>query len=705
MAEHQGLAEQNPLIDDVGAPQQAAADLERGADASARGWRSSWRLRTTAAALALTAIATVALWKSSGAPRSSAPSPAPPDPPGGARNQYRTLGLDQELLELEEEGGDQELPQAPAPPDGAHNKYRTLGLNHKLLKLEDEDGDQELPHPVAGGGLAWVPPAEPRGLLSDCEGTCGRICGPMRKVLAKYKVRPASEAPSDFGLDLTFYTKYINVMGVPVLSSNKLCDCVLQKAAWIVHGTISHLKHRSEVLEKMRANRHRLAIMAKEEKTTDVPEHSDLTPKDNWDHRSRGLGGTPYRPASSGAEESVMCESWATNGYFGENILLHEFTHGIARTGFKFMSWEDGLDWDDLNGRVYEHAKSAGLWKNTYAITNKIEYFAEAVQSWFSTNLQAGACKHDRQSADGIHNCIDTHKELRHYDPQLYEHLVKLFHKDAWTPGVGDACGCASPAAMVDGFVALTADGSVDGGDANDDHATSAPPAGGVGDGDDEPPEVPVPPEDCLGEAIEPLCKQLKGCTWDRATSVCRHDCAALQAESSCWLTGVCSWMEEEQAGVCHRGDSDSCLAEADDWGSHHKCATSKKWCASWSKDMQRCCPGTCGTQPVCDVAACSALPGKGTCKFPTTQGAQQCHDCLPHDDEHEHCQSWAEMGECDRNPGFMRTSCELSCTDDGHRHCKDWASNGQCFSNPGYMLQSCPMSCSCKNLKRAQTE
>ena len=34
----------------------------------------------------------------------------------------------------------------------------------------------------------------------------------------------------------------------------------------------------------------RMAIMAETELTTDIPEHSDLTPKDFWDARARGLG-------------------------------------------------------------------------------------------------------------------------------------------------------------------------------------------------------------------------------------------------------------------------------------------------------------------------------------------------------------------------------------------------------------------------------
>ena len=40
-------------------------------------------------------------------------------------------------------------------------------------------------------------------------------------------------------------------------------------------------------------------------------------------------------------------------------------------------------------------------------------------------------------------------------------------------------------------------------------------------------------------------------------------------------------------------------------------------YCTSWAKDMQRCCPDTCGVSPVCDVAACNALAGAGVCTYP----------------------------------------------------------------------------------------
>ena len=38
------------------------------------------------------------------------------------------------------------------------------------------------------------------------------------------------------------------------------------------------------------------------------------------------------------------------------------------------------------------------------------------------------------------------------------------------------------------------------------------------------------------------------------------------------------------------------------------------------------------------------------------TIGADECAD------QHTGCAGWAAAGECDKNPGFMRSSCEKSC-------------------------------------------
>eukprot|EP00439_Symbiodinium_sp_Y106_P011491 s1587_g1.t1 len=74
--------------------------------------------------------------------------------------------------------------------------------------------------------------------------------------------------------------------------------------------------------------------------------------------------------------------------------------------------------------------------------------------------------------------------------------------------------------------------------------------------------------------------------------------------------------------------------------------------------------------------------------------------------DQHEHCDSWAEAGECEANPDFMWGSCESSCSRRGPRpaaqdvpaydkaHCASWAEVGECEANSAFMMAACPESC-----------
>jgi len=47
-----------------------------------------------------------------------------------------------------------------------------------------------------------------------------------------------------------------------------------------------------------------------------------------------------------------------------------------------------------------DHASEKGLWEKTYAMTNKEEYFAEAVQSFFNCNRYSDL-------PNGVHNSIN----------------------------------------------------------------------------------------------------------------------------------------------------------------------------------------------------------------------------------------------------------------------------------------------------------
>ncbi len=78
-----------------------------------------------------------------------------------------------------------------------------------------------------------------------------------------------------------------------------------------------------------------------------------------------------------------------------------------------------------FDGRLraaYDQAIAGGLWKNTYAATNRMEYWAEGVQSWFDCN----------QVKNSQHNGENTREKLQKYDPRLADLLAEVFKDNAW---------------------------------------------------------------------------------------------------------------------------------------------------------------------------------------------------------------------------------------------------------------------------------
>jgi len=63
-----------------------------------------------------------------------------------------------------------------------------------------------------------------------------------------------------------------------------------------------------------------------------------------------------------------------------------------------------------------------------------------------------------------------------------------------------------------------------------------------------------------------------------------------------------------------------------------------------------------------------------------------------------EHCDHWAQSGECKTNPKWMLPNCAQSCSrhgcDDYDDDCSAWAAAGECTKNPSYMLSYCRKSC-----------
>jgi hypothetical protein len=216
-----------------------------------------------------------------------------------------------------------------------------------------------------------------------------------------------------------FYKKYISAGGYPIVASEKVNDYALKEAAYLVDLMLAK---RPDVREAMIKSGSRLCVMAYNEYTTDVPEYAhmgavpmrgfrEISGKDYWDTRARGLGGSEHDPLCSCGEENLLC--YPGDPYSTENILIHEFAHNIHLRGVVRVD-------KTFDGRLkdtYRKAMDAGLWKGKYAAQNHHEYFAEGVQSWFDNNREN----------DHDHNHVNTRAELLEYDPGLAAMCREVF--------------------------------------------------------------------------------------------------------------------------------------------------------------------------------------------------------------------------------------------------------------------------------------
>src|SRR5262245_66509 len=206
-----------------------------------------------------------------------------------------------------------------------------------------------------------------------------------------------------------FYEKATDYKGLPILSSGKVSDEGLIEARYLIGKMLAD---RDDITAALVKNRCRFVVMAPTEMTTDVPEQRNMTPKDYWDKRARGLGG---RITSCGEENLLNLKG---DRYRNENILIHEFGHCIHQYGLRTVDPK----FDGRLRAIYARAIDKGLWKDTYAATNAGEYWAEGVQSYFDCNAPPNRS----------HNDIDTREKLAKYDPDLFELIDEVFKKSPY---------------------------------------------------------------------------------------------------------------------------------------------------------------------------------------------------------------------------------------------------------------------------------
>jgi hypothetical protein len=250
---------------------------------------------------------------------------------------------------------------------------------------------------------------------------------PQPALLQDFMAFSVTAPPAELELD-PFYKKYANAQGIPVVSSAKVPDAALLMARDIVTFMLSE---RPDLRRELIRKKWKVAVMAQTEVTYDIPEHrkyrllpkidderltpeqranynnpggvGTLTGEQYWNSRGRGFGGEPDgENTTSCAEENLL--GYPGTPYFGQPLLMHEFSHGIMRGAIYTVdpAYRKAVEaaWADAKARGIKSAVG-------YNGNNFNEYWAGGVEYY---------THHDPKSRE----------ILREVDPKLHELVSRV---------------------------------------------------------------------------------------------------------------------------------------------------------------------------------------------------------------------------------------------------------------------------------------
>lgn len=217
-----------------------------------------------------------------------------------------------------------------------------------------------------------------------------------------------------------FYKKYVDCDGLPILSSEKVKDEALIQVCYIARHMLSRIP---EAREEMIKCHFRIGVVAYTENITDLPECKMMPiwwPDTDWDARGRGYGATLAIPVMSIGEENVIKIPDFNERYWDQSIMVHEFAHNVD-----FALSRIDQNFKTALADAFASAESAGLWKDSYSMTNSAEYFAEGAQAWFNT------CSIVVPNINGVGTFnLKDRNQLKFYDAKLYELCASVFPEE-----------------------------------------------------------------------------------------------------------------------------------------------------------------------------------------------------------------------------------------------------------------------------------
>jgi len=214
------------------------------------------------------------------------------------------------------------------------------------------------------------------------------------------------------------------VHGIPICSySGAVCDEAVVQVVNIIQGMLEDVSNSAwtkEMLSRMIQLGVEIAIIGRDQKTTDIPAHTHLRGRRihnstrTFEHDTRGVGATVSCPVMSCPEENLVQSE--NDRYPHESILVHEFAHTVMNLGL-------------LNTELYTTIKEAyhaamrnNLYnRQSYVSSNAEEYWAEMTQAFFHATIRTD-----------VTSGITTRDALMNHDPRLAVIMYQVWGHGSW---------------------------------------------------------------------------------------------------------------------------------------------------------------------------------------------------------------------------------------------------------------------------------
>ena len=174
--------------------------------------------------------------------------------------------------------------------------------------------------------------------------------------------------PSHLNSD-SFYTKYLDVAGIPILAPESVPDRELEQARDIV---LSMTIDRPDLLNRLAENEFRILLYNErmEGGINQLPEFRDF----QYHDPTGGLFDETERVIGVAMMMNHDCNP----------VLIHEFGHALE-WALEELQPESDFRYNLI--KTYRNAKTAGLWEGRYANTASTEYWAEMLRYRLQTKV------------------------------------------------------------------------------------------------------------------------------------------------------------------------------------------------------------------------------------------------------------------------------------------------------------------------------